>query len=559
MATLLILKPYDPAIAGERTIYVSDTGFATGPTDAALPNTYFQRRIVTGLRVTQSLWSGGKIGGMSNITYGSIACDARDGGLDDWYGYDWSGRRIEVYWTREPSARSIADFDLLWTGRVDQILGGEDIELVLAPPGSLLDRPAGRGTWTTGELAGQRRPFLLGSAACLTPVMYDSTKYCCEIDSYGAYQGTGFYVHQGGVSYGLGSAQFMFAPNGSSDLADFTTWSAGGGTRQMIFAPHLGAVRFRVQPLRKIQMGATGYSGVEPPSVNGLPYNPSTWTEGHPDNVAANMAWGAAWSLGSIARFGTLAVHVAQTMAGLREGDIDMASIAAADAAADWSLSYFYDGSRDVTCGQVLDELAAAAGYYWGFDTAGRMICGRLSAPAAPDFTLTARDLLAAPRSLPVTPRLGRVRVGYRPRDSVSSSGDFSDAATASERAAFGRAYDYVERSDAAALAQVLAAETRTYDTRLSDTRFSYTRPDTTPLSIAAGQVADHMLSLHAPARRAFEVVVPLATAAARNIAIGKTAALSWPGMGLSVPRWMRVLQIDTDLRTETVTMILWG
>ena len=69
---LVILEPYDPGASAVVTLYHSDHGFVTKPTDSPASQ-YFEPRVVSALNFERHLFQRGLIGGRSIPNFGEIA------------------------------------------------------------------------------------------------------------------------------------------------------------------------------------------------------------------------------------------------------------------------------------------------------------------------------------------------------------------------------------------------------------------------------------------------------------------------------------------------------
>ncbi|MBX9749270.1 MAG: hypothetical protein K5Q68_06600, partial [Roseococcus sp.] len=176
MPWLLFAQPYDEAITGLRSLYFSDLGFVTTPTEAPA-NTYWDRRIEVPLVVEQSLFSGSDAGGRSEISIGQITLANDDGALDALAGYDWDGRLIEVRFSALANP-VLADFAVVFSGTAERLVPGDEIAIEVRDLQILLDEPyqPARFLGTGGvegpaEFKDRRKPRVMGVVRQFTPLL----------------------------------------------------------------------------------------------------------------------------------------------------------------------------------------------------------------------------------------------------------------------------------------------------------------------------------------------------------------------------------------------------
>ncbi len=137
-----ILHPYDPAIGAEVPLYMSTHGLKTAPDDDP-PNVSFDPRLVSGPTITQTLWTGGRLGGGSSPEIGNLSFQNADRKLDDdWRRYRWLGRKAIVGQHEVGQSLSSAIAGAEYVGVTGQ-LGHGDRKLILPLKGKsvVLDRP----------------------------------------------------------------------------------------------------------------------------------------------------------------------------------------------------------------------------------------------------------------------------------------------------------------------------------------------------------------------------------------------------------------------------------
>jgi len=176
MATwLVIARPWDPGAGALTTLYLSDRGLVTEPSDTPA-NTYFDRRVTVPMQAVRSLYSGTDIGGPSETSFGEIVVANLDGALDGWADYEWAGREVELRYSAAANP-GLGDFATVATHTVESITVGDEVQITLADAQLLLDTPyqAARFAGTGGAEGGDvlkdvRKPRPLGFPAQVEPV-----------------------------------------------------------------------------------------------------------------------------------------------------------------------------------------------------------------------------------------------------------------------------------------------------------------------------------------------------------------------------------------------------
>lgn len=93
----------------ETTLYLSSTGYTTGPAETPANRNYISV-IVGGGKITEQL----AVNGAASMAFGDLELDNTDGTLDTWLSYVWANRSVKMYVGDQRWART--DFRLVFDG-----------------------------------------------------------------------------------------------------------------------------------------------------------------------------------------------------------------------------------------------------------------------------------------------------------------------------------------------------------------------------------------------------------------------------------------------------------
>ncbi|AUN31234.1 hypothetical protein [Niveispirillum cyanobacteriorum] len=507
MNWLMRAWPYDPSLGVEVPVYASLRGWRTRPDEPdAEPNIYWDRRIEVPLNVISSLFDGDQVGGRSTASVGSVKIANSDGALDRWLDLDWDGRRIELYryLGADPAPKYLAGWTLVTRRTVEEIVPGDELELVLTTAQARFTAKARRGVFggTGGidggeSLKGRSQPFLLGVRRRFEPVLIDAEYNIYLVDPAG---------FDALLSADDGGDPFALGP----DVAGYTALRAlDMASLDVATAKAAGLVRLSEKPLYRLRLSARG------------------------------VAPGGVW----ISRAADLAVHVATAFAGLTAPEIDAASVAALNSLQPADLGYWYDGTSDLTAEAVLDEIMDTVGGFWGVTAAGLFTVGRYDLPAAePSARFTARDMLRLTPQQPAR-RIKTVRLSYRPGLALAEQ-EIAESATAAVRELAGQDREWTApATDAATATESLLAETLDKDTLFDQLA-------------AAEAERNRLLAVLSARRRPFDAVVPLDDVS-EAVRVGQTIEIADQRYGLANGRLVVVLAATQDAQPDIPEAIL--
>ena len=490
---LVILEPYDPDVATVVALYYSDHGFVTEPGDSPA-NQYFEPRVVSALNFERHLFQRGLIGGRSIPNFGEIVLANADGGLDGFLEYGWDDRRVQVLLGGDDFV--YGDFGLVFDGTAEQIEITDDVVTVrLRDWQHKLNKPvqgalyAGTGGDEGGtDLTGVRKPLAFGRVLNVRPVMVDpgAGRYQAHdgaIDDVDA-------VYVGGIAY----TKIAGTPAANQYAADT----------------------------------ATGFV-----TVGGAPL-----TEQVTCDVKGAKPGGT--YLTSVA---DIVEEIVTSQGGLDAGDLDSTSFTALNTANGSIVGIYFDGAGNKTVLEVLDELVASIGGYYGFDRSGKFEVGRLEAPGGtPAATFTNVEILEIDRQATALP-VHRVRLGYQPNWTVQVEFQLNGGATAGRRAFTARDFRHVTAEDGSVLTKHPLAGDLEVKTLLD-------------ASAAASAEASRLLGLYKADRDLFRVRVKTQPFA---LELADTVRLTYPRFGLDAGKDCGVIGLVEDAAINEVELTLWG
>lgn len=403
---IVILKPYDTVAAATETIYLSDRGYVSSPTESPA-NTYFDPRVIEALNFQRSMFTTGKLGGRSFPSFGEIVLANADGGLDDFATYAWDDRDVEVkvgekganlsqHFTIFKGQSKSVDFDDLIVRVI--IRDGQDKFTRTFPPNTYAGTGGNEGS---AIMEGSPKPVCLGQVFNISPVLVD--------ESSGVYQ-----VHDGPIEsivavYENGVATTSFTTDLSNGRFTMTSTVAGNITADV--------------------------KGAKP----GGSYKETA---------------------GDIMRF------VVSEYGGLTDpGDLDTASFTALNTANSATVGCYYKQRAEIL--SVLDELANSIGAFYGFDRSGLFSVGRIEvATGSADLELDSTNIITLER-LPTEVPTSTVVLSYKRNFTVFDENTLG--ASAADRDFFLRESAQVTDEDTAVAAIYPNAKFLEVDSKLID------------------------------------------------------------------------------------------
>jgi len=235
--------------------------------------------------------------------------------------------------------------------------------------------------------------------------------------------------------------------------------------------------------------------------------------------------------------------EIVTTYGGLMPADLDSQSFTALDAANSATVGVYVDGSNDKNILEVLDELVASVGGFYGFDRSGSFEVGRLEPPGGtPAATFTDVEVLEIERLATALP-VHRVRLGFQLNWTVQVEFQLSDSAPSSRREFTARELRQTTAEDATVLDKHPLAEDLEVDTLLDP-------------SADASAEASRLLDLYKVDRSVYRVKLKTQPFA---LELGDTVKLTYPRFGLASGKDLRVIGLTEDAGVNEVEVTLWG
>ena len=513
---LVHITVYDPALPGEKVLrYCSGRGFVTGTDAAKRPagvaaHVAYTPRIKQPANLRRDCFAQGTTGGRSSVGYGEMVLTNNDGALDGYLDYGLDGRAIEII-VGDMAPWQLPTFTTVLKGTMEQprVTNGE-VAIRIRDRLAEFDKPlqpskyAGSNSLpnglegVAGDIKGQPKPLAYGK-------VFNAPAPCCN---------TSRLIYQVGVcnSVDAGYDRAVALTKG----ADYTSQ-----TDMETNAPVAGA--FRAWPA-----GGHVRLGSSPAG-----------------QITFDLTQGAAAGNRTAAQLMQL---IATGQAGIASGDVVAADVTALDTANSAECGLW--AGEEMTCADAMDALANSVGAWWGFDRLGRLRMQRLELPGGtPVIELTAAEIVKLDRVETADQGRGvpawRVNLGYK-RFYATQDSDLDAAVSAARRAEVRQEYRRTVAEDSSVKTAHLLAQELSIDTQLID-------------AAAAGTEAARRLDIFKARRDRFELRAAISTAMAAALDLGVVVKVTHPRYGLAAGKLLRVLGLQTNLRTNLVDLTLWG
>lgn len=509
------IEVYDSSISGTRTLRYATQGYTTGPSDSPA-NTHYEGRIQQPANMRRDLFSGNSTTGKTQIGYGNLVLINNDGGLDDLLNYSFAGRAITIkLGTFQPNGT--ISFVTVLRGTMEQAelswqkvtIRVRDRLLDLAKP-IQQTRYAGNNALpaglegVAGDLKGKPKPIVFGSVWNIAPPCVNTDRRIYQLHHGSQIQSVGE-VYDRGAPLTTGAAY--------TSQADMETNAPAAGQYRLWNDATAGAF---------IRLGS---------APTGL--------------VTCDVKRGAAIANRTVGQL----YNQILTAAGISAGDISSADITALDAVAGYECGVYSEWKQDVTPLQLLDELCASAGAWYGADATGVFRIGRVQVPSAPSVgTLTATDVINIERVASKDPGVGipawKIKVGYKKLNEVQN--DLAATVAEARRSYFSNEYRRVEASDAAVKTANLLSPEIEFLTALSS-------------ETDANTEASRLLTLYKTRRDMYQVTVRVDSSLASILDLGKIVTLQLDRFGMSAGKLFLIIGIRNNLRGYRFDLTLWG
>lgn len=489
---LAVLVPYDIDGAATTTLYYSDQGFITEPGDTP-GNTYFAPRITSALSFARSMFQDGIIGGSSIPSYGELRLMNPDGELDGLAGYAWDGRAVTVKIGGADDAYT--DYSTIFEGTAQGIeFTDTEVIIRLRDHQETLDLPIQTTLYTGAggdeggaDIKGRRKPLCFGRCMNITPVMVDAAT--------GTYQ-----VHDGPIN-------------------DVDALYVGGVAYAKVAAPP-GANQYSVNLTTGIV------------TVNGGP-------------IAAQVTCDVQGSKPStyLVTCADIIDEIVQTYGGFASGDIDATSISDLNTANSSTVGIYVDGKTATKIAEILDELIASVGGFYGFQRAGDFEVGRMEAPSGTAAESWSEVEIMHLERMPTATPVHRVTLGYQPSWTNQVEFQLAAGAAAAQRDFTARSFREVTTNDAAVLTKHLHADEMRLNTLLDASGSAVTE-------------AARLLTLYKAERDVYRVQLKVQPF---TVHLNDVVKITFARYDLTAGKDFRVVGITEDSASNTIWLDLWG
>lgn len=164
---LILVEIQDVNVGGTPVpFYLSNSSFVSAPTDTPA-NQFYTPCISGGVSFTETL----SLEGKASISFGDIEIANLDGSKDDWLGYIWRNKGINVYMGDPRKAKS--DFRLIFSGVINDITASSitALNLSLLSKMDRLNVPISEQVITDTEGKNQLIPLSFGECFNVTPAI----------------------------------------------------------------------------------------------------------------------------------------------------------------------------------------------------------------------------------------------------------------------------------------------------------------------------------------------------------------------------------------------------
>lgn len=488
-----------------RTLYVADGQFTTGPTDTP-PHVAFDPTVVDPGSIGFHAFGDGRTSGGTRLETGEIVLDNTNGQYDEWVKYSFDGRPVIIRSGHEGSYP--AAFATLLVATVEKVgtPPGQfvlylrdkqllfDVPVITATYGGTNALPAGLDG-LPADLKGKQRPRAWGQVFNVTPPQVNTSRLifetgvCNSVDA----------VYSNGAALTADANYTSQADMEANAPASghYRSWPAGGYFR-------LGS-----------------FSG---------------------EQITADVTQGATTASRTVAQV-LKQLALSASIGGTEISDSDIATL---DALSPAPVGIWLDDATTVAA--AMDQVASSIGAWYGFDQAGVLRMGQLTAPGgAAALTLHEYDILGLPERRAPTDNgrpIWRVTVNHSRCYTVQTSGL---AGSAAARSGFvGKEWRSVNAAQASVKLQWLLAEEMSVDTQLIS-------------EVVAQAEAARLLAMHSARRDVFDVVIDIGTFASVPLRMLDVVGLVLDRFDLAEGRNFRLIGISFNLAGSSAILSLWG
>lgn len=496
--------------------YSTGTGYAH-PTAAG----YYEARVVQPANLRRTLFGSGTTSGAIEQGYGELLLANIDGALDAIADYGLDGRACRILMGDDQNAYSSFVEMLNATMESASFALGEisirlrdrlsSLEAKAATPNKYLGNNAlPAGLEGGADLAGRPKPKIFGKVLNISPVLVNSSRLIFQLSDSALASVEGVYDAGAALTAGAAYTSQTDMETTAPTAGQYRVWLAGGYVR-------LGA-----SPAGQITADATEGSTTAARSAGQIMYRIAT-------------------TLGGVATGGTTASDATALLA--KSGAI--------------TGLYLEEGSVR----EAMEQIASAAGAWFGFDRTGTLRMGRLEVPALPSVYTFRRIVRGAVMSFftadileiekLITEDEGRgiparsVVISHSRNYTVQASG-VAGSVSADRRSWLSAEYRSAVSSNASTALKYLTAPELSFSTLLT------TAAD-------AGTEAARRLTLYGTRRDRLRLRTPLTAELVGLADLGAICTVEYPRWGLAAGKLMVITGFDYDAQANFAELELWG
>lgn len=492
--------------------FSSGNGFSTQPAETPA-NTFYEPRIKQPALMRRDIFSAGATGGASRTGFGELILNNIDGALDYLIDYGFDGQPITIRYGTDSSVYP-SGFTTVLVGTMEQpvfefkqlSIKIRDRQEELSSKPFQTTKYSGNNSLPAGlegvatDLKGKPKPRCYGKVYNISPPCVNTSRLEFQVNDGAISSVDQVYDRGAALTKGADYASQADMETNAPLASNFRVWTAGGYFR-------LGS------------------------SPAGL--------------VSADVVQGAAASNRTVAQ---IVKDIAINIAGIASGDISSADITALDTANSAEVGIYVDSETNINA--VIDEICASVGAWWGFDNTGIFRLQRLEVPSGtPVYSFYDYEILNIERSGTTDYGKGvpayRINLNYYKNYTLQDT-DLAGGVTDVRRSELKEGYRSVISTDLTIQTQHRLAPEIPINTLLVD-------------GTAAQTESDRLLVIYKTRRDRLNTKVHIDTPLLSVIDIGKIVQVVIPRFGYGAGKLFRVIGIQTDLRTNTLELTLWG
>ncbi|MEN9885536.1 MAG: hypothetical protein RL758_114 [Pseudomonadota bacterium] len=477
-------------------------------------NAYYEARIKVPPSVQRECFQNARTFGRSQIGYGETTLVNNDGGLDYMLGYSYSGRRIVIRLGTLQNDQLTYAWSTILVGSMEQVeLSWQEVAvrirdrlLDLATPLQQV-RYAGGNVLPAGlegnddDLKGRPKPLVYGQVFNISPPCVNTTRFIYQI-------------HTGGQ---------VVSVNGVYDRGALLTAGAAYSSQADMEANSPSANQYRVW--NDATLGCFIRLGSNPTGT-----------------VTADVTQGATRTVGQL-------FQAILLKAGVLSSQINSSDIAALDAAVSYQVGVYAGSNSDVTPLELLDELCASVGAWYGTDINGNFRIGRIVLPTGTSLgTITTVEIIQIERIASRDAGVGvpswKVKLGWQKMQTVQP--DLNTSVSVARKTLVAEEYRRQEVSDATVKTANLLSPEIEFPTVLVN------KGD-------AANEAARRLAIYKERRDIYKLTVRVDAQLASILDLGNIVTLQINRFGMNAGKKFLIIGVKSNMRGYLFELTLWG